>query len=186
MSGPTARRPADVATPTPLTAADIAPSSNPVPLTSAPGARVLDFDAVRAPVPTESPSTTQASSPRRALDLREPSQHSASRTSSAQADPVRRTRFVDGLPALQSLLQAAVAESRERHPPSTVDEAPAALASLPPPPAPMSLVAAPPLRALPALDAVAEDMLVDRLCDRLQERLREQALRQFGFTGGLT
>ena len=28
-------------------------------------------------------------------------------------------------------------------------------------------------------------IVVDRLCDRLQERLREDALRHFGFTGGL-
>jgi hypothetical protein len=37
---------------------------------------------------------------------------------------------------------------------------------------------------LPVLDALGEEMLVDRLADRLQERLREQALREFGFTGG--
>jgi len=93
------------------------------------------------------------------------------------------TRLVDGLPALQSLLRAAVAESRQRHERTTADTALV-------PPVAHSVRAATPtvgasLRALTSLDMVAEDMLVDRLCDRLQERLREQALRQFGFTGGL-
>lgn len=106
------------------------------------------------------------------------------RTRPAAPAPARRTHLVDGLPALQTLLHTAVAESRLRHSPPPADTAPAE-APLPPLAQPMSLVSAPPLRALTELDAVAEDMLVDRLCDRLQERLREQALRQFGFSGGL-
>jgi hypothetical protein len=36
------------------------------------------------------------------------------------------------------------------------------------------------------LDAAQEEVLLDRLVDRLEERLRDQAIRQLGFTGGLT
>ncbi len=115
-----------------------------------------------------------------------PSAASPSGASPVASPPPRVTRLVEGLPALQGLMQAAVADSRERHAVAAGDtrhaqalspSAPAALQALPP--------AAPALRALPQLDAVAEDMLVDRLADRLQERLRDQALRHFGFTSGL-
>jgi hypothetical protein len=33
---------------------------------------------------------------------------------------------------------------------------------------------------------LSEELLLDRLLDRFEERLREQAIRQLGFTGGLT
>ena len=89
------------------------------------------------------------------------------------------TRLVSGLPALRGLLQSALADSRQRHAPPLAPAAPASAAAVPP------LATAPDMRALPALDPVAEDILVDRLADRLQERLREQAIRHPGFTGGL-
>ena len=90
-------------------------------------------------------------------------------------------------------MQAAVAESRARHAAPAVDlsAAPAGagrddLTSPPGVRPPVSGTASGlSMRALPLLDDVAEDMLVDRISDRLQERLRDQALRQFGFTGGL-
>lgn len=121
------------------------------------------------------------------------------------------TRLAVGLPALRELLQAAVGQSQDA---TTVAPAPSLVphafpqASSRPSFATSEAVPAPPdifvepakrsadqdppapavpaLRALAHLDAVTEDMLVDRLSDRLQERLREQALRQFGFTGGLS
>lgn len=36
-----------------------------------------------------------------------------------------------------------------------------------------------------AADPVDEEVLLDRLLDRFEERMREQAIRHFGFTGGL-
>jgi hypothetical protein len=184
-NAPAAGWQADVAAPASAPAADIAQLLNPVPLASASRARVLGFlDASRASVPAE-PASGQAPSSQRVLDLPQLFEGAGARTGIAQPEPPRPSRLVNGVPALESLLNAAVAESRERHALATVDAPP----PLPPTtsaPAATSLVAAPPLRALPPLDDVAEDMLVDRLCDRLQERLREQALRQFGFSGGLT
>jgi hypothetical protein len=125
------------------------------------------------------PARSSAASPASAQPLREPGP--------------RTTRLVEGLPALQGLLTAVVADSHERHAGRSAMPPRSASALAPSGPLEVastaaqiaSTAAAPPLRALPQLDAVAEDMLVDRLTDRLQERLREQALRHFGFTAGL-
>ena len=111
------------------------------------------------------------------------------------------TRLVTGLPALQGLLSATLADSRQRHaaaaPPglwpqghagatrtgsSATDAAltggffapPAALGDRSPPATPS---------LLSGLDALGEELLVDHLADRLAERLRDQTLRQHGFTG---
>lgn len=112
------------------------------------------------------------------------------------------TRLVTDMAALQGLLQAAVADSRQRHAlpalsvlsalPTLMAEAESAanprtqLVASPAGsgPAPAS-AAATPGTTFPALDALAEDILVDRLADRLQDRLRELALRHLGFTGGV-
>lgn len=95
-----------------------------------------------------------------------------------------KMRLVEGLPALQGLLQAAVAESQQHLRIACAAPTAPAASALPAAavsPAPATLA----LRALPTLDALAEEMLVDRLADRLQDRLRDDALRHFGFTGGL-
>lgn len=109
----------------------------------------------------------------------------------------RPTRLVTDLTALQGLLQSAVADSRQRHAlPALLPTVPtsAELAATPGPQLVASPVGPGPAPATPAaiagtpfvaLDALAEDILVDRLADRLQDRLREQALRHLGFTGGV-
>ncbi len=98
--------------------------------------------------------------------------------------PPASLRLVDGLPALQGLMRAAVADSQQRQ--LVAGGAPTAPAATALPAAVISPApAALPLHALPMLDALAEEMLVDRLADRLQDRLRDEALRHFGFTGGV-
>jgi len=175
------RPPFDAAPARPLSAADFGALPGPVPRASAPDAVVPWPEHSHSEVPTK---LSAQSSSAQASNLPEQVQLAIGRTRRADPDPVRRTRLVAGLPALQNLLQAAVAESHQRHSPPPA-ATPSAEAPMPPVAQPISLVSAPPLRALTELDPVAEDMLVDRLCDRLQERLREQALRQFGFSGGL-
>ena len=126
-----------------------------------------------------------------------------------QAAVPQASRLVSGLPALQGLLQAAVADSRQRHTPAGMapsspipSRRPSLRPSLSPSPIPSPSPAAllpftseasgpasplPPasrLADLSTLDPLAEDMLIDRLADRLQDRLREQTLRHLGFTGG--
>jgi len=118
------------------------------------------------------------------------------------ADHSPATRLVTGLPALQGLLSATLADSRQRHaaaaPPGTLLQGPG-VATHPAPTATGSARAdrsfAPPAASgdrslaaaqslLSGLDALGEEMLVDHLADRLAERLRDQTLRQHGFTGG--
>ena len=118
------------------------------------------------------------------------------------ADHPPPTRLVTGLPALQDLLGATLADSLQRHvnalPPDSGLHRPGA--DRPPESAPVGPASAEVSGALPAawgarsmsavpgllpgLDALGEEMLVDHLADRLAERLRDQALRQHGFTGG--
>ncbi len=120
----------------------------------------------------------------------------------SSADPTLPTRLVTGLPALQGLLSATLADSRQRHteamPPDTWPHSlggaphPASTATVPAlvgvsgaPSAALGARSLPTAQGLlPGLDALAEEMLVDHLADRLAERLRDQALRQHGFTGG--
>jgi hypothetical protein len=100
----------------------------------------------------------------------------------------RRTRVVEGLPALRSLMQRAVAlgQPPDAPPASGTPPAPATLATpaatLPPPAGPAAITTP---RPAPVADPLAEDALVDRVIDRLDERLRELSLRHLGFTGGL-
>jgi hypothetical protein len=101
----------------------------------------------------------------------------------------RRTRVVEGLPALRSLMQSAVAQGRQP------DVMPALNAPAGTPP--VTELAAPPLsrqatidslpmsRPFVGADPLAEEALVDRVIDRLDERLRELSIRHLGFTGGL-
>ena len=165
-------------TPPPAGSAPLPHPTTPTPATRTP----RSLDTPRGPAAA---NYAVAPSQRPMIRPVEPAMPSEGPDQPVREETTRPTRLVDGLPALHGLLQAAVAQSRERHARPAVEPAPPSPSViLPPPPAPL-LVAAPPLRALPQLDAVAEDILVDRLIDRLQERLREQALRQFGFTGGL-
>ena len=93
----------------------------------------------------------------------------------------QNTQLVSSVTAIRGLLQSAVNDSRERHASTT----PATTPRVEPVTAATAMAVPETLRALPAIDALSEEILVDRLADRLEERLREQTLRHFGFTGGL-
>jgi hypothetical protein len=103
-------------------------------------------------------------------------------TSGTSPRSVETTRLVSSHPQINGLLQSAVRECHTRQE-SHSDTAVNPVRTLP---TTDFATTAEPMRALPTMDALAEDMLVDRLADRIEERLREQALRHFGFTGGLT
>ena len=172
---------------TPLPRAESLPLLDAPAIAPAPGARILDFLDTSRSVAQPQPASPDTRSRGAGSPAADSPALAATRVVSAHAtDPARPTRLVDGVPALQNLLHAAVAESRARQALAPIDPLAAPASAMPAPsPATSSDVAASPLRAVPLLDPVAEDMLVDRLVDRLQERLREQALRQFGFTSGL-
>lgn len=155
------------------------------------------------PAPATSAATGMAQPPSSRLTA--PLESPAYTLHAGSAAVPQASRLVSGLPALQGLLQAAVAHSRQRHTPAGMAPSspiPSLRPSLRPSPIPSPtppallpftseasspaspLPPAPRLADLSTLDPLAEDMLVDRLVDRLQDRLREQTLRHLGFTGG--
>ena len=150
--------------------------------------------------PTQSSALTDLPHPAEATTAEQPQRPSSARVIGwpfARQQPrggelpveAKRTRVVEGLPALRNLMQSAVAQGRQ---PDTLPESDAPPVITPlaaPSTAPLARhtePASPPAsRPLGTPDPLAEDALVDRVIDRLDERLRELSIRHLGFTGGL-